>query len=202
MPAMHRLARLGMAASLGISLAITGCAATTIETTGTPLSQPLCTPGTAPVSLAVFWRPQWRADQKEPALREAAAEHGIRDFLSRSACLAVTGLHRLPAGASLPTDDELLRKAASVTPPPERVVLIVVRELGPRFAIGLPVIVEGGTEVVIDVRVLDTRTSQSVADTRTLWRHGGTFVVKGVETLEQDMSAALTATLMRDPSAR
>jgi hypothetical protein len=199
---MHRLARLGMTASLTVSLAITGCASTTIATTGTPLCRPLCTPGAPPVSIAVFWGPQWRADQKEPALREAAAERGIRDFLSRSGCLALTGLHRLPAGAALPTDEELLSEVASAAPPPERAVLIVVRELGPRLVVGIPVVVEGGTEVLIEVRVLDTRTSQSVANTSTLWRNGGTFVVKGVETLEQDMSAALTATLMRDPSAR
>ena len=37
---------------------------------------------------------------------------------------------------------------------------------------------------------------------RTLWRNGGTFVIKGVKTLEQDMSAALAATLMPGQSAR
>jgi hypothetical protein len=192
----HHLVHLVLAASLGTSLALAGCAVTTIESSGVPLTQPLCTPGAPPVSTVVYWGPQWRADQKEPSLREAAAERGIQDFLSRSDCLAVVGMHRLTAGSSVPSDEELHRQATAITPPPEHVVLIVVRELGPRLVVGLPVIVEGSTEVLVDVRVLNVRASRSVANTRTLWRNGGTFVIKGIKTLEQDMSAALRATLM------
>ncbi len=81
-------------------------------------------------------------------------------------------------------------------------MLVVVRELGPRLIVGVPVIVEGGTEVLIDVRVLDAATSESMATTRTLWRNGGTFVIKGVKTLDQDMSAALKSTLMPDQAAK
>jgi hypothetical protein len=75
-------------------------------------------------------------------------------------------------------------------------VLIVVRELGPKLVIGIPALVEGGTEVVVDVRVLNARTSESMADVRTHWQNGGTFIIKGVKTLEEDMSAALRSTLM------
>jgi len=35
-----------------------------------------------------------------------------------------------------------------------------------------------------------------MANVRTHWQNGGTFVVKGVKTLDQDMSAALRTTLM------
>ena len=201
-PNMHLLARHVLAAILAISLVLAGCASTTVEATGTPLTQPLCVPGTPPVPTVVYWGPQWRANQKEAPLREAAAERGIQDFLSRSNCLAVAGLHRLTVGAPAPSDEELFRQAASVSPPPERVVLIIVRELGPRFVVGLPVLVEGGTEVLMEVRVLNTRTSQLVANTGTLWRNGGPFVIKGVKTLEQDMSAALSATLMPNLPAK
>jgi hypothetical protein len=75
-------------------------------------------------------------------------------------------------------------------------VLIVVRELGPKLLIGSPVLVEGGTEVVIEVRVLDGHTAESMANVRTHWQNGGALVVKGVGTLDQDMSAALRTTLM------
>jgi hypothetical protein len=73
---------------------------------------------------------------------------------------------------------------------------IVVRELGPVLRIGLPVLVEGGTEVLLEVRLLDVRTAASMANVRTHWQNGGTFVLKGVKSLEQDMSAALGAVLM------
>ncbi|MDO8947805.1 MAG: hypothetical protein Q7U88_11715, partial [Desulfocapsaceae bacterium] len=76
------------------------------------------------------------------------------------------------------------------------VLFVVVRELGPRLVIGIPNIVEGGTEVKIDVRVLATQTSKLLANTQTLWRNGGTFVIKGVSTLDRDMSSALSYVLM------
>ncbi len=177
---------------------LAGCASTTVETSGSRLTEPLCRIDAPALATVVYWGPQWRPDQKEPALREAAALRGIQTFLRGTSCLAVSGLHRIPAGDAVPSDEDLLRLAASTSDKPERVVLIVVRELGPRLVIDLPAIVEGGTEVLIDVRVLDPRRSTSLASSRTLWRNGGTFVIKGVKTLDKDMSAALRDTLMRE----
>lgn len=90
---------------------------------------------------------------------------------------------------------------ASRSAGPERVLLIVVRELGPRLPVGLPTIVEGGTEVLVDVRVLGPRSPAPLAETRTLWRNGGVFVLKGTRTLDTDLSAALRATLV-SPAGR
>jgi hypothetical protein len=158
----------------------------------------LCEASAGKLSALVYWGPQWRPDQKEPPLREAAALRGIQDFFANSRCVANADIRRLPseAAATVPSDEQLLRLAAAVSPAADRVVLIVVRELGPKLLIGIPVLVEGGTEVVIDVRVLDLHTSESLADVRTHWKNGGMFVVKGVKTLDQDMSAALRATLI------
>lgn len=193
----HKLFRpiLRVAVAAGL-VALAGCAATRVETSGSPPTEPLCRTGARAVGTAVYWGPQWRPDQKEPALREAAALRGIEDFLGSTSCLAVTGVHRLPDAAEPPSDAELLRQAAASPVKAERIVLIVVRELGPRLTVGLPVIVEGGTEVVIDTRVLDAQRSALLASARTQWRHGGSFVIKGVKTLDQDMSAALRAALM------
>jgi hypothetical protein len=150
--------------------------------------------------VALYWEPQWRPDQKEPAAREALAQQGIEHFISQHPCLSVTELQRLPAEAGIPTDTELVRKAAAASAEPERVVLVLVRELGPRLLIGLPVLVEGGTEVVVEVRVLDPVGSKVLADARTQWRNGGTFVIKGTKSLDTDMSSALTAALMSEPA--
>jgi hypothetical protein len=66
--------------------------------------------------------------------------------------------------------------------------------------IGIPVILKGGTEVIIDVRVFNVQTAVSLADAQTHWQNGGTFVLKGVKSLPEDMRAALRATLMSVPS--
>jgi hypothetical protein len=147
--------------------------------------------------VVIYWMSQWRPDQKESVAREALAQRGIEIFIAQHPCLAVTALERLPANASTPSNAALLRQAAGVNPPPKRVVLIVVRELGPRLLIGLPMLIEGGTEVVIEVRVLDPTTAKPLADACTQWRHGGKFIVKGVRSLDEDMSAALTAAIFK-----
>ena len=117
-----------------LSLAATGsllaCASTTVEITGDALKQPICQPGSAPLTAAVLWTTRWRPDQKEPALREAAALRGI--------------------------------------------------------------------QVVVDVRVL--RSSETLASSQTHWWNGGTFVIKGVTSLDHDMSEALTSTLLPKPA--
>jgi len=160
-----------------------GCASTTVDITGDTLKQPICESGSAPLTTAVFWTTRWRPDQKEPALREAAALRGIQEFASKTICLSVTRIERLADGAQ--PADELQ---------PDRIILITVRELGPKLTIGIPAIVEGGTEVVLDVRVL--RASETLANSQTRWWNGGTFVIKGVKSLDHDMSEALTSTLL------
>jgi hypothetical protein len=183
-------------AIFAIAFLLTGCASTKVEVSGQPLNEPLCRATDAPISVLVYWTTQWRADQKEPQLREAAAHRGLEDFLTRSTCLSVVAAERLAPGKTLPPDTEVVRMAASRSPVPDRIVLLAVRELGPKLTVGLPVIVEGGTEVLINVRVLDPRAPQVLADAQTLWRNGGIFVIKGVKTLDGDMSQALDATLM------
>ncbi|QSA96512.1 hypothetical protein [Methylococcus sp. EFPC2] len=193
---------LAFAPVAALSVFLVGCASTKIETTGSAIREPLCKAGAQALTTVVYWSPQWRPDQKEPPLREAAALRGIEDFLGRTSFLAVAGINRWPAQDPLPSDEGLIRLVAAATPKPERLVFVVVRELGPRLTIGIPVIVEGGTEVLIDVRVLNTQNSESLANTRTFWRNGGAFVIKGVKTLDQDMSAALSATLTPNSLAK
>jgi hypothetical protein len=166
---------------------ICGCASTTVDITGDALKQPICESGPAPLTAAVFWTTRWRPDQKEPALREAAALRGMQEFAGRTSCLSVSRIERLAD----PVEDSELRRLAGST---DRIILIVVRELGPKLTIGIPAIVEGGTEVVLDVRVL--RASETLASSQTRWWNGGTFVIKGVKSLDHDMSEALTSTLL------
>ncbi|HET7363763.1 MAG TPA: hypothetical protein VFJ70_09370 [Burkholderiales bacterium] len=148
------------------------------------------------MSVSLYWEPQWRADQKEPLAREALAQRGIEEFVVQHSCLKVIELERRPSESGIPTNSALVLQAKRTSPRPDRVVLVVLRELGPRLLIGLPVLIEGGTEVVIEVRVLDPATSRVLADTRTQWRNGGAFVIKGTKSLDMDLNAALSAVLM------
>ncbi|HEY1287741.1 MAG TPA: hypothetical protein VGF58_05395 [Burkholderiales bacterium] len=178
-------------------MALTGCASTKVETTGKALQKPLCKSDGSRVAALVYWGPQWRPDQKEPERREVAALRGIESFIANSECLARVDVRRLPGGstAEVPPDEALLEQASAAAARADKVLVIVVRELGPVLRIGIPWIVEGGTEVVLEVRLLDVPTSSAQANARTHWWNGGTFVIKGVGSLDRDMSAALAAAL-------
>lgn len=181
--------------------ALSGCASTTIDVTGQALQAPLCgspsasASASASASVAVLWGPLWRPDQKEPPLREAAALKGIQQFFATQRCLKDVAIQRIaiPAQAERLSDAALLDMAKTLTPHADKVILIMVRELGPKLHIGLPTLVEGGTEVVVDVRVVDAQRQAREATVQTHWQMGGPFYVKGVKTLDQDMQAALAS---------
>jgi hypothetical protein len=158
------------------------------------LQRSLCIDGTDSLPVAIYWRAQWRTDQKEPPVREELAHNGIKRFIDRHACINVKEYRFLSGGPEQYSNQTLLQQARLAGA--DQIILIVVRELGPKLQIGVPVILKGGTEVVIEVRVLNTATSAPMADMRTHWENGGAFVVKGLWTLEKDMSAALEASLM------
>jgi hypothetical protein len=183
---------------------LSGCASTKVETTGATMHEPFCREGAGKLSALVYWGPQWRTDQKEPERREAAALRGIESFFTDSACVARFDVRRLPGArmADVPSDEALLKLAFAAAPKPDKVLVIVVRELGPILRIGIPSIVEGGTEVVLELRLLDVPASGAQANVRTHWWNGGTFVIKGVGSLEHDMSAALAAALMPGSAPR
>lgn len=197
-PARHAIRTAGTLLAAAACVAVVGCASTKVQTSGRALRAPLCEPSKPKLSALVLWGPRWRPDQKEPQLREAAALRGIVEFFDSTGCLSDVDVRRYAddSSAPVPTDDQLLRIAQESKPLPDRVVLVVVRELGPRLEFGIPTLVEGSTEVVLDVRVLDAKAAATLAEVRTYWRNGGTFVVRGVGSLDHDMSDALRSTLM------
>ena len=159
---------------------LAGCASTTtLDVTG--LRQglpPLCPPEERPL-LLVLWSAQWRPDQKDVAARDDAAWQGIQRYFIHSRCKAeIRHADAMPGDASAYG----------------RVVVLTVRELGPVLHIGSPSLLEGGTEVVVDVKAFNNVTGAQLVDLRMHWRDGGPFVIKGVGTLADDMTEALRAT--------
>ena len=122
-PTLHRwFGSPSLVALLGAAALLGGCAgtATTQVTITPPDPAPVCAPA-ASGPVAVFWRTQWRADQKDVTEREAAAAQGIQRFFSDGRCFTLATVARtteigstfdVPAGA-------------------DRLVVLTVRELGP-----------------------------------------------------------------------
>lgn len=162
---------------------LTGCASTTTQLTSSP-QPPVCQHA---AHAMVQWTAHWRPDQKDIPAREAAASEGISQFFAQSGCFASVRVQR--ASQSSPAQVEATGTLY------DRLIVITVRELGPILKIGSSVaLVEGGTEVVLDIA--EYKLAGSTPRMFSVhWQHGGPGVVKGVASLPQDMQAALTAGL-------
>jgi hypothetical protein len=124
------------------------------------------------------------------------ASRAIAQYFNTSPCYSKVGVLKLAAGREAVglSDAEALRFAMSTGGPYEKVILVRVEELGPLVIIyPSPILWEGGTEVVLRVRVLNANTSALEADITTHWKDSGAFILKGTKTLEQDLQAALAS---------
>lgn len=182
------------ALALAALLALGGCATTSVDISGQRPASPICQPAGNPVAALVLWGPNWRADQKDATAREQAAEQGLTQFFAKPDCFASTDVRRLPKGA-LGSLDEAKAAAASTPAGTHHVVYVVVRELGPVVKLlSSAALIEGGTEVVLDIAAYDLADSRQARFT-VHWRNGGGGVIRGVASLPQDMQSALAAAL-------
>jgi hypothetical protein len=185
---------------LAAGLLASACASTSV--TFTPAAPPasLCQAKSEHTSVLVLWALRWRPDQKDVPLREVAAEQGITHFFSTSGCFAQAEVRRTTFEA-VSAEEQLQRLIASADRKPDRVLVIVIRELGPVVKLLSSVaLVEGGTEVVLNVSEYGARSAPPSQAFSVHWQSGGPGVVKGVASLPADMEAALTASLR--PSAQ
>jgi hypothetical protein len=171
-----------------------GCASTSV--TLTPSPQPPVCHRTATALL--LWAPQWRADQKDVPQREQAAAEGLRRFTEGTRCFARTEPLRID---DLSPDTITAHRIAAARRV-DRVVVIAVRELGPVVKLlGSAALVEGGTEVVLDIAVHDGFGVLPSREFGVRWQNGGPGVIKGVASLPDDMRAALVAALKPDTAS-
>jgi hypothetical protein len=172
-----------------VAAALLGACAGTPSTrvTITPPDQaPVCLPQSA-LKASVLWRTQWRADQKDVPDREAAAAQGITRFFADGVCFQSAAVVRTQVGGS----------AFDVPAGSDRLIVLTVRELGPTVKLlSSAALVEGGTEVVVDVALYGPERREAEREFSIRWQDGGPGVVKGVQTLPSDMAAALKAGLL------
>lgn len=183
-----------IAASLCAAL-LAACASTDVTLSPSPQA-PICD---SSATALVLWAPQWRPDQKDVAAREAAAASGLGSFFAGSGCFARTELRRVSSLRPSAVASELGASAGQFS----AVVTIAVRELGPVVKLlSSASLVEGGTEVVLQVTSRQPQSPNQPREFTVHWRNGGPGVVKGVASLPGDMSAALHSGLQPATAAR
>ena len=180
------------------ALVLVGCASTRFAVSGQPPGQPLCQKSSKDAAAVILWGPRWRPNQKDIPLREAAAQRGIAHFFSSSGCFAKATILRTigDRNAIDLSPAEVRAVVAAEATAPRYVLSITVRELGPIVTLFSSLaLVDGGTEVVLEIRALAPATGQTTSAFTAHWQNGGPWVLKGVATLEYDIACALQAAL-------
>ncbi|MHA7602054.1 hypothetical protein ACX12L_19170 [Alicycliphilus sp. T452] len=182
------LPRARKAAAIATAALLGACASTTTMTTSPAGQAPVCQPQSE-LKAAVLWQTRWRSDQKDVPEREAAAARGIADFFADAKCFPSTVV------ASADHD----RLEAAVPPGSDLLLVLTVRELGPTVKLlASAALIEGGTEVVVDIARYVPGRSDPDRQFSIHWRSGGPGVVKGVQSLPADLAAALRAGLQAE----
>lgn len=182
--------------SAGLSaVLLAACSSTNVTLSPSPQA-PVCD---LTATALVIWAPQWRPDQKDVADREAAVASGLGKFFASSGCFARTELRRVKSLSTAAVASEVAASGGQYSP----VVTIAVRELGPVVKLLSSVLlVEGGTEVVLEVTSRQSQTPNQQREFTVHWRNGGPGVVKGVATLPSDLSDALRSGLQPATAAQ
>ena len=186
--------RRGLPLMLVAAAALGACASTTTVHVAPGPQPPACR---ITASALILWTPQWRPDQKDVAEREAAAASGIAQFFAGPGCFASATVQRIATPSAAAVSAAIERAPARY----DGAVLVTVRELGPIVRVGgSAALVEGGTEVVLELAEFEPPAWSEQRRYTVTWRDGGPGVIKGVASLPQDIQAALAAGMQ--PSAR
>src|SRR6185295_19513159 len=97
------------------------------------------------------------------------------------------------------TDADALKLATNLQIPVQKVIFVRVEELGPLLMIYLsPILWEGGSEVILRVRVLNVEASRLESDISIHRKDTGPFVLRGTGALEKDLDAALSSVFTQE----
>ena len=174
-------------------LLLAGCSSVKVDTAGSNSIAPICNPDSNITNTAILWGTLWRPDQKEPQLRESMAKQGIEQFVSETKCINVISIRKIKIEQNAPSSKKILDSITENNA--EQVLFILVRELGPTLEIGIPAIVTGHSEAVVEVKLINLRSHSVINDSKIHWRQGGMFVIKGTGSLTNDMASALRSIL-------
>jgi hypothetical protein len=184
----------GSIAAVALLALLSSCATTKINLHTVGLKPPLCRAMTGSQAALVLWGAAWRENQKEVLLREEMASRAISNFFREGSCYSkVTVLRSLDGRqATTLSDAEVLKLSTTLSERYRKIIQIRLEELGPILSIYLsPILWEGGTEVLLRVRVLDVDSASLETDLVAHWRNSGAFVLKGTGSLEDDLQSAL-----------
>ena len=172
-------------------VALPGCA--TAQQSPVPAigASPLCAPGVSLGKVVIAPLTRWRADQKEPQVREAIAQKAIEAVAPALSCAASVEVLSIAADAQAAESIAAAKAAAAQT-----ALLIRINELGPVTIISFPALWSTYSDVQFTLDAIDVTTGETLRSIPHQRRKGGAFEVRGLDPLQGEMEQALKDVLL------
>jgi hypothetical protein len=181
-------------AFISVLLAASACASSSPPPLTIPATQTaVCAPCVSLGKVTVAPLTRWRADQKEPEVREAIAMKAINTAFAGTPCAA--GATVLP----IATDDtSVARLAQARMEGANTAILVRIDELGPIAVVSFPALWSTWSDVQFTLDVVDVATGNVVRSIPHRRQKGGAFEMRGLEPLQAEMEIALRDVLLGD----
>lgn len=169
------------------ALAVAACASSSPPPVDIPLAQAaLCAPGVSLGKVVVAPLTRWRADQKEPEIREAIAMKAIEAVLPAMPC--ATSVKVMPV---LPDTQSVARLSEARRDGATSVVFIRIDELGPIAILSFPALWSTWSDVKFTLDAVNAANGETLRSIPHRRQKGGAYEVRGLDPLQAEMEQAL-----------
>ncbi len=172
--------------AVSMLLTIAACASAPPGAESIAPQTPLCAPGVSLGKVVVVPVTRWRADQKEPQVREVIAMKAIEAVAPAISCAASSKV--LPISANAAAGDGL---AAANSEGAKTVVFIRIDEFGPIAVVSFPALWSTWSDVKFTLDAVDVATGTVLRSIPHRRQKGGAFEVRGLDPLQAEMEQAL-----------
>jgi hypothetical protein len=177
-------------------LASAACSTAKVDDTASAGLPPLCKPGTSLGKVAVVPLTRWRADQKEPAVREAIAEAAINKAFERVPCA-----QSVTVSAIRPDTDGEAALAAARASGADTAVQVRIEELGPVAVISIPAVWSTWSDVSFNLKAVRLGSGETLLDIGRHRKVGGAFNVRGLAPLQGELETGLRDLILAAPES-
>lgn len=175
-------------------LATAACSTAKVDDTANAGLPPLCKPGVSLGKVAVVPLTHWRADQKEPAVREAIAQAAINKAFKQVPCA-----QSVSVSAIKPDTDGETALAAARASGADTAVQVRIEELGPIALISIPAVWSTWSDVKFNLKAVHLGSGETLLDIARHRKVGGAFNVRGLAPLQGELETGLRDLILAAP---
>lgn len=171
---------------VAVAIAAASCATAPPPVDAPPAQAALCSPGVSLGKVVIVPLARWRADQKEPEVREAIAMRAIEAVAPTITC--AESVKVMPIALESQAEARLVQARLDSA---NTAILIHIDELGPIAVLSFPTLWSTWSDVKFTLDAVDVASGQAARSIPHHRREGGAYEARGLDPLQGEMERAL-----------